>query len=173
MAFAPLALAAGIAGAGISAVGAVEQGQATANAATFSAEVAKNNALIADYNAQHAIQAGQTQAAGQSLKGAAAGGKIKAGQAASGIDVNSGSALNVQQSERETAKLDTETVLSNAKLQEYGYRSQETSFKAQSELDKLTAEQAPIGATIGAGGSLLSNASGLGFKWSTLGTATA
>lgn len=173
MAFAPLALGIGALGAGISAVGSVEQGQATANAANYQAEVTANNATIAEQNASHAIQAGQVQAAATSLKGAAQGAKIKASQAANGIDVNSGSAVDVQTSAREAEKLDTETVLSNADLQAYGYRAAATGYTAQSQLDRLTAEQAPIGADIGAAGSLLSNASGLGFKWSTLGTGTA
>jgi hypothetical protein len=167
---APLALAAGIAGAGISAAGAVEQGQATANAANYNAQVASNNATIATQNAAYATSAGQTQAATKSLQGAAAGGRIKAAQAASGIDVNSGSAVNVQQSQRETSKLDTETVLNNAELKAYGYRSNATGFQAQSGLETAEAEQAPIGADIGAAGGLLGSASSLGLKWSQAGS---
>ena len=168
MAFAaPLALAAGIFGAGVSAVGAVEAGQATANAANYSAEVARNNATIANQNADYSIAAGQRKAADTSMKNAANIGRIKGAQAASGIDVNSGSAEDVQVGNRETGQLDSETVLNNSELQAYGYRSQSTGFTAQAGLDTLTAQQAPIGSDIGAGGSLLSNASSLGFKWST------
>jgi hypothetical protein len=72
----------------------------------------------------------------------------------------------VQESERETNKLDTETVLNNAELQAYGYRSNATSFNAQAGLDEAEAEQAPIGADIGAAGGFLGSASSLGFKWS-------
>lgn len=170
MAFvAPLALAAGIAGAGISAAGTIEQGQATANAANYAAQVAQNNATIANQNATYATAAGQTQAANQSLKGAATAGRIKASQAASGIDVNTGSALNVQEGQREQSQLDTETVLNNAELQAYGYRSQATSYTAQSGLETEEAEQAPIGADIGAAGGFLSSASSVASKWSQLG----
>ena len=162
-----LALTAGIAGAGISGIGAVEAGQATANAASYSAEVARNNATIANQNADYSIAAGQRKTADTSMKNAANIGRIKGAQAASGIDVNSGSAEDVQVGNRETGQLDSETQLNNSELQAYGYRSQSTGFTAQAGLDTLTAEQAPIGADIGAGGSLLSNASSLGFKWST------
>lgn len=170
MAFAaPLALAAGVIGGGISAAGQLEQGQATANAANYQAAVSSNNAIIAKQNADYAEKAGLVQATTQGLKGRSVGGKIKAAQGASGVDVNSGSNVDVQQSQREAAQLDSETVLNNTELQAYGYRNQATSFDAQSKLDKLTAEQAPIGAAIGATGSLLSSASSLGFKWSTMG----
>ena len=173
MAFiAPLALAAGVLGAGVSAAGAVEQGQATSNAAAYSATVAANNANIAEANANYVTAAGQQQAADTSLKGAAKSGKIKATQAASGIDVNTGSAVAVQEGQREADKLDAETVLNNAELKAYGYRSAATGFTAQSGLDTAESEQAPIGADIGAAGGLLGSASSLGFKWSTAGPAS-
>jgi len=172
MAFlAPLAAPLAIGGAGISAIGAIEQGQATANAASYSAQVARNNATVAEQNAQYSTEAGQARAEASSRKGAASLGKLKASQAASGVDVNSGSAVNVQESERETNKLDTETVLNNAELQAYGYRSQATSFNAQAGLKDEEAKQAPIGAGFAAAGGLLSSASSIGMKWSGLPTA--
>lgn len=171
MAFAaPLALAAGVIGGGISAVGQLEAGQATANAASYRAEVAKNNAAIALQNATYAEQSGSAKATVQGMKGAAIGGKIKAGQGASGVDVNSGSAVAVRAAQREASLLDTETVLNNSQLEAYGYRTRATSETATAGLEKMTAEQAPIGAAIGAAGSLLSSASSLGYKWSTGGS---
>ena len=169
MCFATAALIAGVAGAAVSAGGQIVQGQATASAANYRAQVAQNNATIAKQNADYAIAAGMQSAETQSLKGAAKGGAIKAGIAASGIDVNTGSAVDVRESQREAATLDTETVMNNAELQAYGYNAKATGFEAEAELDKLTAEQAPIGAAIGATGSLLSSASSLGFKWSGMG----
>lgn len=170
MAFAaPLALIAGIAGAGISAYGTAEAGQAQANAANYNAQVSRNNATIANQNADYAVAAGQESAATESRKNAATSGKIKATQAASGIDVNTGSAKDVQVSQRETGQLDSETVLNNAELQAYGYRSQATGFEATAGLETEEAEQAPIGADLSAAGGLLGSASSLGLKWSQLG----
>lgn len=165
---APLALAAGLGGAAASAAGALEGGAAQQNAANYQAAVASNNATIAEQNAAYATKAGLQQAATQSQKGAAIGGKIKAAQAASGVDVNSGSAVDVQQSQREVNKLDTDTVLNNAELKAYGYRTDATNFQAQAGLDEMQAEQAPIGAAFTATGDLLSGASSVGTKWATL-----
>jgi hypothetical protein len=161
---APLAIA-GIAGAGLSALGTVEAGAATSNAASYSATVAQNNALIAKQNATYAEESGTAQAMATSLKGAAASGKLKASQAANGVDVNTGSAVKVQEGERETNQLNTETVLNNAELQAYGYRAAATSSEAQAGLETEEAEQAPIGAGLGAAGNLLSSASSIGAKW--------
>lgn len=169
MCFATAALIAGGIGAATTAVGTVEQGQATANAASYSAQVAANNAKIAGQNADYASAAGEQQAGTKSLQGAATGGKIKAAQAANNVDVNTGSTVDVQASQREVSKLDTETVLNNAELQAYGYRTQQTNFQAESELDKLKAEQAPIGADLGAAGGFLSSASALSSKYSQIG----
>lgn len=165
MCFATAALVAGVAGAATTAYGSYQAGNAASSAAAYQAQVAQNNAKIADQNAQYTIAAGQVKAATQSLKGAAAGGKLKAAQAAGGVDVNSGSAVDVQQSQREQEKLDTETVMSNAELQAYGYRTASTSFTAEAGLDEMKADQAKTAGEIGAAGSLLSNASSLGFKW--------
>lgn len=166
---APAALGLGALGAGVSAFGSIEQGQATANAANYQAQVSANNATIANQNANYATEAGQAQAGAQSLKGAATAGRIKTAQAASGIDVNTGSAANVQVSQREQSNVDSATMLNNAELQAYGYRSQATGFEAQEGLEKTEAEQAPIGADLSAAGGLLGSASGLGFKWSQFG----
>lgn len=163
------ALGLGAAGAGISAFGAIEGGQATAKAANYSAAVSRNNAVIANQNADYSIASGLEKADTASRKNAAIGGRIKATQAANGIDVNSGSAVDVQAGQRETGELDASTVLNNAELTAYGYRNQASSYTAQSQLQTAEAEQAPIGADLKAAGGLLSSASGLGTKWASLG----
>jgi hypothetical protein len=163
---------AGLVGAGVSAGGSILGGTAQGNAASYQAAVAKNNSIIADQNAAYAVEAGNAQAAATSLKGAATAGKIKAAQAANNVDVNSGSAVNVQKSSRELNELDTETVLNNAELQAYGYRSAATGYQAQAGLEEMQAEEAPIGGYLSAGGNLLSAASSIGTKYgSNIGTA--
>jgi len=159
MAFLPIL---GAIGAIASAAGSVVGGIAQGNAAAYQAKVAENNAKIAQQNAAYAAHAGEANAEAQSRKGAARQAAIKAAMAANGIDVNTGSDLNVQESAREESNLDTLNVQQNANLQVYGYRTQATNFEAQAELDRQEAQQAPIGGLFGAAGSLLSNASSIG-----------
>lgn len=149
-----------------SAAGTVASGIAQGNAASYQAQVAQNNAVIAQQNATYAEKAGAAQSQQESLKNAANAGSIKAAQAANGVDVNSGSNLDVQASGRELGQLDTETTENNALLQAYGYTTQATNFTAQAGLEQQEAAQAPIGAALAAGGGLLGNASALSFKWS-------
>ena len=157
-----------IASAAATATGAVAGGIAQGNASSYQAAVARNNAVIANQNADYADQAGMAQADATARKGAAMGGKIKTAQAANNIDVNTGSAARVQAGQRATSKLDTETVLNNSELTAYGYRSQATGFTAQGGLESMKAEEAPIGGALNATGDLLSGASTAGTKWSQM-----
>ena len=165
---APLVAAApllGLIGGGVSAGGAVLGGIAQGNASSYQAAVARNNAITANQNATYAEEAGYAQADATARKGAAESGKIKTAQAANNIDVNTGSASRVQAGQRETNVLNTETVLNNAELSAYGYRTQATGFTAQAGLEQQEAEEAPIGGALNATGDLLSSASSVGFKY--------
>lgn len=166
--WAALALAA--AGTATSVVGQVEAGNAQASAARYQAQVARNNAVVADQSATYAVQAGEAQAQQQSQKGAAQIARIKTAQAASGLDVNKGSAVDVRAGQAETNKLDTLNVMNNALLRAYGYKTQQSNETAQAGLDEFSARQAKTGATIGALGSLLSGASSVGSKWDSFKT---
>ena len=176
-----ISAAASVAGAGASVAGGLKGaqgaragGEASAQAAQYQAQVARNNATIANQNADAEVQAGQQRTQTQALKGAATGGRIKAAQAANNVDVNTGSAVDVQVSQREQAKLDSETELHNSQLQAYGYRTQATNFNAEAGLKDQQAMYARQGgdisgdaALLATGGTLLSKASSLPFKWSS------
>ena len=155
-----------MAGAGVSAVGTVAGGIATQNASNYQAAVANNNAIVAQQNATRAEQAGSAAAENQSLKGSAELAKVKVAQAANGVDVNSGSALDVQVGERETNQLDTETVFQNDLMKAYGYRVNAENFHSEAELDTAKADEAVPASVLSATGGLLSSASSIGGKWS-------
>jgi hypothetical protein len=167
---AELSLFATIASTAFGAIGAISQGNANADAARYSAEVAANNAKIANQNAAYARAAGETKAYDEALKQRAQAGAITAALAANGMDVNSGSALDVRETGREVGETDVERQRSNAALQAYGYRTQATNFEAQSQLDKAQAEnEATAGWLKGLGGTL-SGLSSIGSKWAAFQT---
>lgn len=122
------------------AFGAIQQGRAGAESADYSSQVAANNALIQQQNANYASAAGEQQAANQEQKNRAKLGAVVANQAASGVDVNSGSAVDVQQSTAELGQLDATTIRANAAKQAYGYQVDSASQTAQSQLDKYQAK---------------------------------
>jgi ABC-type Na+ efflux pump permease subunit len=158
------AVAGGI-GTAISAVGAYNNAQAQAAQARYQAQVAQNNATIARQNAEYATKAGQAAATDASLRARAAVGKVVADEAASGVDVNSGSPVDAAVTEREVGKLNTERVVNNAALQAYGYRTQETNFLAQEGMYKAAADNASASALPSAFGTLFNGISSLGSNW--------
>lgn len=151
--------------AGVGAIGAISSATAASNNANFQAQVASNNAIAARNNATYALKAGEAKTQAVGLRAAQQGGAIKAAQAANGVDVNSGSAVDVQTSAREQGDLDEATTEHNAALQAYGYRTQATNFDAQAQLDKSAASSDLTGGFLNAGAGLLSSASSISTKW--------
>jgi hypothetical protein len=156
MAFlAPIAIAASLGSAAVGAYGAYQTGQAEKQAALYNAAVSQQNATLAKENANIAQASGNQQASISEMKTRATSGAIKANEAASGIDVNSGSAPDVRASASEIGELDALTVRSNATREAYGYTTQAHSFETQSNLDKFEAANDSTAGLIGAGSTFL------------------
>jgi len=162
---APIALAAGLAGGAVSAFGAYESGQAQSASAAYQAQVAANNAKIAQQNARLDIQAGESSATNEGLKTRAQVGQEKAAQGASGVDVNSGSAASVRAGTQMVGKQNAMTIRSNAANAAYGQLVQATSDTAQSTLDTAESEQAAEAGDFNAAGTLLGSVSSVGTKY--------
>jgi hypothetical protein len=87
-----------------------------------------------------AISAGHEQTGEKSLQGAEMIGRIKAAQGASGVDANTGSAVDVRGSQRAANLLSAQTTLSNAQRSAWGYQQQELGFSDQANLYKGEAQ---------------------------------
>lgn len=167
-----IAAAAGAIGSVGSAIGAISSGNAQAAQAAYQAQVDKNNQIIASQNAAYATQAGEAKAYDQGLKERAQQGALAAALAANGIDINSGSAEDVRQTQRQTGLLETERVRQNAALTAYGYRTQSSNFGAQAGLDAAQSKFSSEAGWLKGVGGLLSSASVLPskFDWMTGGS---
>lgn len=156
----PISLLA-IGGAALGAGGQVLGGIAQGNAYKYNAQVAQNNALIANQNSNYSLAAGTASTQIEGLKDRDQLGKVTAGLAANNVDVNSGSARDVIAGTREIGALDQKNTMQNAGLQAYGYRTQAANYEATAQLDERSAEFAPVGADIGAAGSFLGSLSSI------------
>lgn len=148
-------LAVGAVGAGVSAIGAINAAHAQSEAADYNAKIAAQNQQLANQNATQAGLAGEQQAAMSEQKTRAEVGAIKAASAAGGVDVNSGSAVDVRSSAAELGELNAITIRSNAAKQAYGYETQATGSGNQATLDTLQGSNATTAGEIGAGSTLL------------------
>lgn len=156
---------------GTSAVGGLLKGIGTSSADKFNAAVAAQNSQLADQYKTWSMAAGEAQYGEEGMRTRAKVGAIKAGQAASNIDVNTGSARDVQASESALGALSGLTIRSNAARQAYGYEVKSQQDLTEAELYKKEAGQAQLqGAMTFLGGAAktgaewikLRNAGGLG-----------
>jgi len=150
-----IAIAATVASTAVAGYGAIQSASASSQAANYQAQVAKNNASIASSNAAYAQNAGAVAEQNQALKTRAAIGSVITQEAANGLDVNTGSNLNVRQS---TAAMGTQSELNirnNTARQAYGYKTQQQGYIQQAGLDTTTAENATTAGGISAFGDLV------------------
>lgn len=166
---AAISIGAGIAGAVTGAVGSNYAGQAKSNAATYQMQVAQNNKIIADRNAQYALATGETEAQIMGMKTRAQIGQTRATQAAHGLDVNSGSNLAVRESEASIGSFNEMMIRSNAKKTAYGFEVEGVNQLNQAAISKMAAENAETEGYIGAASSLLGGASSVSDKWMKFG----
>jgi hypothetical protein len=160
-----LALAATAVGGVVSAAGAMQQGAAAKQAADYQAAVARNNQIIASQNAVQTRQAGEIEAQTASMRSAQAIGAAKAKAAASGLDVNQGSPVDVRDSAAQIGMLDALTIRNNALVKATGQENQSNAYGAEATLDTMKGRNAESAGQIGAFTSILGSASSFGSKW--------
>lgn len=157
--------AATLASGAVGAYGAIQSSDAQSKAAKFNAEVAGVNQQIANQNAEFAGAAGEQQAAQQEMKTRAEVGSIKANQAAGGVDVNSGSAVDVRSSAAALGELNAITIRSQAARTAYGYQNQAESYGAQQGLETSQAAAAQTAGAINAGTTALGSLGSASSNW--------
>lgn len=172
MSWAPIALmafstVATIAGAADQSSAAIAQGNAQREAAQYRAQVARNNAAAAEGNAQYVLQAGRVEGYNQGMKNRAHLASVKAAQAASGVNVNTGSAVDVRATEAATGRFEQENIEHNAALKAYGYRRQAQEDRSQAGLYEREGYNAQLAARSEAGSTVLGAAGTLASKWGT------
>jgi hypothetical protein len=148
------------------AIGKSQEAAAQAGMANYQAQVARNNQMVAEWNARRALQQGQVDEQNQRLKSASLLGSQRAALASQGGDVNSGSPLDIQADTARAGEYDAQTIRNNAALKAYGYRVQGANAGAEANLDDFKAGSAMAALPYSVGSSLLGGAKGLlNSKW--------
>lgn len=154
-----------LAGGIMQAFGAKRQGEANAQMYAYQAQIAKYNAQIDKQNADYARNVGEQQATNQGLKQRQVEGQILTSQAASGIDVRSGSAVDVRQSARKVGQMDLATIRSNAAKTAYDYEVKATNDLNQAGLYDAASSNARSAGNMNMLASLISTAGSVSSKW--------
>lgn len=158
-------LGANLFGGVFSSFGAGKAGAAQASQDQYQAAVANLRSQIDQQNAEYAMQEGELQAQQYGLQAGQRMGAIKAAQASSGLDVNSGSAKQVQTSQQTVTNIDLDTIRSNAAKTAYNFDVQSTFDKAQAGIYTMAGEQASMAGMINIGSTMLGTAGSVSAKW--------
>jgi hypothetical protein len=130
---------AAVGGAVSSAGNAYAQASATKAQGEYQSRMMELNAKMAEFNAQYAIKRGDTQAKAAVKAGQRVIGSQRAALAASGVDVESGSAMDVQENTAALAAEDAMVIKNNAWLEAWGYKTQASSARSQAAFTSMAA----------------------------------
>ena len=137
----------------ISLVGGMMGAQNAKQEGAFNAGMLNRNAALKDQAADETQFAGDTSADWQRVRTGQAVGTQRSVQAANGIDVNSGSAAQLQDDTAMIGELDALTIQNNAAREAFGYR-------IQADQDRMNARQTLTNAGNKATGSILGGIGG-------------
>lgn len=143
----------------MSGIQAKNQAEAERSAAEYNAQVANNNATIANQQRSSTLQQGDVEAQNEMRKQAQMIGEQRAQMSANGIDITQGSAQDILASTKFLGGIDVNTIQSNAARQAWGYEVQGMNDKSTAVMETWKANSinpSQIGA-MAAGSSLLSS----------------
>lgn len=132
-------------GAGVSAVGAIRQGQAQQAMFDYQAKVARGNAGVAEAQGAAAVEAQQRDVARRM-------GSATAAYGASGVASDTGSPMDALMESAALAELDSLTLKHAYKMKALGYNT-------QAEIDSASGENSRTASYFNAAGSMLSGGS--------------
>lgn len=160
-----VAIASSVAAAGMSAYGMYQQGQQQKKMADYQSAIARNNAIRAEYMAQDALDRGKIAEQQQRLRGRLLLGQMRASLAGSGVDINEGSAVEMQVDQAGINALDALNVRNNAEREAQNYRIQASDFNSQSDMYSVAGRNAAANGTWGAASSVMAGVGNVAGKW--------
>jgi len=145
--------------------GSLFSGISAMNMANYQSEVAQNNQRMALQMQERARAEGDTSAYEQDLKNRAVAGQARAQMGASGIDMNSGTMLDVQASQAQLGRLDSLRAKGAKDFEAWRYGVQANQFANQASLAETQGTNSLLSSFINAGSSLVSGASNYATRW--------
>ena len=142
---------------------AINQANGQSDMANYNAAVARNNATMAEYQAQDAISRGKKAEEEHTRKVAALVGTQRNSMAARGLDISEGTPLDIMSDTELLGSIDQSTIRNNAEKEAWSARVQSGNYANQAGMYKLQADNAsPLFAGTG---SLLTGAASVADKW--------
>jgi len=137
--------------AAIGAAGTIMQGVAADNAAKAQAAAAEQNAKIAEAQGHDAIERGGEEELRLRRQMAIQRGNARAQAAASGIDADAGSMLDLRNASISEQERDAAAIRFNAARERWGYQTQAQNYRNEASAARASGRNALFGSIIGAG----------------------
>jgi hypothetical protein len=135
-----LTMALGAASLVMGGISAYQQSASAQASMDYQAQVARNNAITAEYQAQDAVKRGEVAEAEQRRRTAMMKGSQTARLAANGLDISEGSALNILSDTDWMGEQDALTVRDNASREAWAYRQQGANSQSNSNMLQASAD---------------------------------
>ena len=121
---------------------AYQQAKAQNLAAEWNASIMESNAQLADIRAEQALERGEHNVALAKIQGTQQLESMRGAYAASGVKVDSGSALDTVAQQAGFNKYDQDMLKYNAELEAWGIRSDAANLRTQAQMTRAT-KQSP------------------------------
>jgi hypothetical protein len=144
-----------VAGIAMTAYGQIQQGKAEKRRYEYQAAVQRNNQKVAEWNAQDAIERGDILEKQHRMKMSKLQGKQRSVLAAQGIELESGSALDVLQDTAYFGEMDALTIRNNAQRDSWKYKVNAQNRAAQAGLLQTQGRDAMAAANMNATSTVL------------------
>lgn len=151
--------------AAVSTYSAISTANTASATASYNAKVAANNQIIADQAAVTAKQEGDITQQQKAYQEDVLVGQQKAGLAANGVDVGSGSALDLVGDTKKAGEFDQLTIQNNAARTAAGFTNQGISYQNQAGVDQAASSAALQGGELKAASSVVSGAGQVAGQW--------
>lgn len=138
-------------------VSAYSQSKAQKSEGSYESSILESNARMADAQSEDAIFRGDQEAARQRENVKKLIGAQRAAMGAQGIEVNDGSALDVQADTAGQGAIDELTIKNNAWREAWGYRVQANDLRTQGQFAKLSSENKARNTILTAGANIISD----------------
>ena len=145
--------------------GQAQQARAMQASANYQAGVARNNQMIANWQAEDALERGKRATERQRLQISQLKGRQRSAQAGMGVIVDEDSAGDLLEQSAEFGKLDELNIAANAEREAYALRTRAANFGSQASLLGMRGDNAYSAGSSGMFGTLVGGVGSVAEKW--------
>lgn len=160
-----IAIGSTVASTGATLIGQQAAGKAAQAKANYESKVASNNQIVAERNAADARERGKAQEQEHRIKIAQLKGRQRVVQAANGIEIDSGSALDILSDTAEIGELEALTIRNNAERQAVNFENQAQDFGVSSANSIIAGQNQSDAANFSSFGTLIGGAGSVAGQW--------